>query len=391
MGRRGLVWAHKWSSLACTLFLLLTCLTGLPLIFREEIDDWLSEDPAYEQLPAATPRADLDRIVRASLARYPDDTILSVAIDSEEPKIVVFMAPSWEAYSRNQNVAHFLRFDARTARLLKESKPIDERSYTLTGFVLQLHRNMFAGAAGEYFLAIVALAFIVSLVSGAALYGPFMRRLDFGTVRRSHSPRIKWLDLHNLIGISAFAWLFVVGATGLMNELSSPLFSLWRSTDVMSTLAHRTGTPVGHERISSLQTSYENAQNAVPGMTVSSVIFPGGPFSTPYHYVFWAKGSTPLTAKLFQPILIDAGSARFDGMLPMPWYLRLLEVSRPLHFGDYGGLPLKVLWVCFDAAAIVVLLSGVYLWVTRLSRVRPPIPGGSRARRRQRRSRTAPR
>ena len=32
---------HKWTSLICTLFLLLLCVTGLPLIFHDEIDDLL--------------------------------------------------------------------------------------------------------------------------------------------------------------------------------------------------------------------------------------------------------------------------------------------------------------------------------------------------------------
>jgi uncharacterized iron-regulated membrane protein len=47
-----------------------------------------------------------------------------------------------------------------------------------------------------------------------------------------------------------------------------------------------------------------------------------------------------------------------------------LELSRPLHFGDYGGLPLKIIWGLFDVALIVVLVSGLYLW---LSKRRSPI------------------
>lgn len=31
-------WIHKWSSLVSTAFLLLLCITGLPLIFHEEIE-----------------------------------------------------------------------------------------------------------------------------------------------------------------------------------------------------------------------------------------------------------------------------------------------------------------------------------------------------------------
>jgi uncharacterized iron-regulated membrane protein len=32
-----------WSSLVCTVFMLLLCVTGLPLIFHEEIDEYLHE------------------------------------------------------------------------------------------------------------------------------------------------------------------------------------------------------------------------------------------------------------------------------------------------------------------------------------------------------------
>jgi uncharacterized iron-regulated membrane protein len=52
-------------------------------------------------------------------------------------------------------------------------------------------------------------------------------------------------------------------------------------------------------------------------------------------------------------------------VLEMPWYLRALELSRPLHFGDYGGIPLKILWVLLDLVTIIVLASGLYLWITR--------------------------
>jgi uncharacterized iron-regulated membrane protein len=49
----------------------------------------------------------------------------------------------------------------------------------------------------------------------------------------------------------------------------------------------------------------------------------------------------------------------------MPWYLTTLRISQPLHFGDYGGLPLQILWSVFDLITIVVLGSGLYLWWKR--------------------------
>jgi uncharacterized iron-regulated membrane protein len=110
--------------------------------------------------------------------------------------------------------------------------------------------------------------------------------------------------------------------------------------------------------------AYRNLQ-AVPGMNITSVVFPGTAFGTPYHYLLWAKGNTPLTSQLFSPVLVDASSGKLEAVVKMPVYLRALELSRPLHFGNYGGTPLKVIWVIFDIAAIVVLVSGVYLWLIR--------------------------
>lgn len=39
--------------------------------------------------------------------------------------------------------------------------------------------------------------------------------------------------------------------------------------------------------------------------------------------------------------------------------------SSPLHFGDYGGIPLKILWTSFDLITIILLVSGLYLWWAR--------------------------
>ena len=38
---------HKWSSLVCTIFLLMLCITGLPLIFHDEIDLMTEEQPEF--------------------------------------------------------------------------------------------------------------------------------------------------------------------------------------------------------------------------------------------------------------------------------------------------------------------------------------------------------
>src|SRR3546814_2878954 len=72
----------------------------------------------------------------------------------------------------------------------------------------------------------MGLLFVIAIVSGVVLYGPFMKKLSFGTVRKHRSTRLKWLDLHNLLGAVTLVWATVVGVTGVINELAVPLYGL---------------------------------------------------------------------------------------------------------------------------------------------------------------------
>ena len=64
-------------------------------------------------------------------------------------------------------------------------------------------------------------------------------------------------------------------------------------------------------------------------------------------------------------MLVDGATGALTTVARMPWYLTALELSRPLHFGDYGGMPLKIIWALLDLITIVVLVSGLYLWLAR--------------------------
>lgn len=365
-------WAaiHKWSSLICTAFLFLSCLTGLPLLFSDQIEHWI--DPhSYQVLPPNSPRANLDRLVSTSRGIYPGQIISTIFIDDDEPQVYVWMAPSWATLKADPKSEHFIRFDARTGSILEQSKPLAQQRPDFIDVIAGLHEDLFVRLPGELFLGLMALLFVVAIVSGVVLYGPFMKKLEFGTVRRERSTRLKWLDLHNLLGVVTMTWALVVGATGVINELSDPLFALWRSTDVPALLTPWRGQPVPSvAELAPVQGALDAGRRALPGDVITSIVFPGNEDGSLQHYVLWAKGATPLKSRLFSPILVDARTDRLTAVAEMPWYLRVLEVCRPLHFGDYGGMPLKIIWLLLDLVTMAVLGSGLYLW---LSRRRSPI------------------
>ena len=130
------------------------------------------------------------------------------------------------------------------------------------------------------------------------------------------------------------------------------------------------------ERYGSLDRAMARARQALPGNNPQFIAFPGGSFSSRHHYAVFFQGDTPLTERLLTPALIDAETGAFTDARPMPWYYKALSLSRPLHFGDYGGLPLKVLWAILDVFTIVVLVTGLYLWLDR-RRARRVVPSAA--------------
>ncbi|MCY1506026.1 PepSY-associated TM region [compost metagenome] len=193
------------------------------------------------------------------------------------------------------------------------------------------------------------------------LYTPFMRKLDFAAVRVQRGPRVRWLDLHNLLGIVTLVWLLVVGFTGSINTLATPIERMWQASELMAMAATHRDRPVPTQ-LAPVDTVVAAVQRALPGMRITTVAFPGGPFASPHHYGVYLTGDTPVTSRLLTPALVDAGSGEVTAVREMPLYAKILFVSQPLHFGDYGGLPLKIVWALLDVVSIVVLGSGLYLW-----------------------------
>lgn len=100
-------------------------------------------------------------------------------------------------------------------------------------------------------------------------------------------------------------------------------------------------------------------------MKPAFVSWPGTGYSGDHHYGVFMVGDTPLTERLYRPVLIDAETGVLTARPRPPWYITLLLVSQPLHFGDYGGLALKILWALLDLAVIAILISGVVLWLRK--------------------------
>ncbi|WP_394790306.1 PepSY-associated TM helix domain-containing protein [Rhodoferax sp.] len=350
-------WLHKWSSLVCTVFMLLLCLTGLPLIFHHDIEHLLGTNVEAPEVPAGSAHVSLDQVMATAQARYPQLGGMFASQQDDDDRIwFVTLSRTPTSEDGMKQVA----VDARSGLALAEPK-LDE------GFMhimFSLHVDLFAGLPGKLFLGLMGVLLVLAIVSGVVLYAPFMRKLEFGTVRRERSTRTRWLDLHNLLGIVTLVWALVVGATGVINTWADLVIKYWQFDQLSQMVAPYKNKPA-LTQLGSLETAVAAARALEPDMKVGFIAFPGTSFSSPHHYGVFMRGTTPLTARLFKPVLVDAETGLVTDSRNLPWYVTALLVSQPLHFGDYGGRPMQILWALLDLATIVVLGSGLYLWLQR--------------------------
>ena len=301
--------------------------------------------------------ASLDVVAADALKGHPGWHNIFVAYDPDQPIIFAGVGPTPLA---DEDSGKLYLYDARSGQRV-EAPPFNEG---VMAFVLDLHAHLLLGIPGQLFLGLIGLVFLVAVVSGVVVYAPFMRKLPFGTVRKNRSKRLKWLDTHNMIGIVTLGWVSVVGLTGFIITMTLPITMIWQMDELADMAApYKDAKPP--VTLASVDAAVATVQAAVPDGKVSLVSWPGTQFSTNHHYMVALAGDTPLTERLIKPAMVDAETGKLTDLREMPWYVKTLFLSAPLHFGDYGGMPLKIIWALLDVAAIIVLVTGLHLWLGR--------------------------
>jgi uncharacterized iron-regulated membrane protein len=338
--------------------MLLLCITGLPLVFHDEIDDLLHAQVKAAPVHEGASLANLDRVVANGLANQPGQVAHFLIWDRDDPDAL--MLSVGKTIDVDPSTNRIARLDAHTAAYLDAPDVTGRFTYIM----LKLHTDMFAGLPGKLFLGLMGILFCAAIVSGIVVYAPSMRKLNFGAYRRDRPRVVRWLDIHNLSGILLITWTLVVGFTGVINTWADLVIKIWQFGQLAEmTAQYRDRSPPVH--LSSVDAAVNAAMKAEPAMQPSFVAFPGTIFSSKSHYAVFMRGNTPLTSRLLKPALIDAQTGQLTDSRELPWYVATLLISQPLHFGDYGGMPLKIVWALLDVLTIIVLGTGVYLWLRR--------------------------
>lgn len=355
---------HRWLSLICALFFLLLTLTGLPLLFRSEIEAWNTTNLPTTQGAQSLPEIwqGLDAGMKAFRAAYPQKQILA-ATPAPAEGTLYFLAKNRHAQDPRAHMrmgGEQIVFDQRTGELFDRT----HRTYRypqIASFLHTmhiLHVEMGLGRGGKIFLGVMCVLTIFSIISGFMIYKPFRKGKPFGLTGR-HG-RGFWSDMH--LGFSVFAAVFalVLTLSGVFVVLNSIGGDIYRqdAARVAMQLVNHEGTPISPDvALQTIETSFPNKR-------IVSMRFPEKD-GTPYAFFLADAGMKPTSYTRTEMAYVPSKGDLVAEFVPTPAWLSLTPLFLNLHIHNHDTLLLKIFWGILLLACAVMTITGAWLWFMR--------------------------
>ncbi|GAA4306766.1 PepSY-associated TM helix domain-containing protein [Aestuariibaculum suncheonense] len=346
MNNRTLLKYHSYLGLIAGLFLLVIGLTGAVLAFNEAIDEAIFKEYQVEVNPESLA---LDKAIATVQSNFPE----------WETRIVHFKKGESILFNlRLPDARRFVFIHPETGQIIAN---IDANA-TITKWILKLHYSFFAGAIGRILVLIVGVLFFLSLITGIILYRKvILKTLLFQVkVKRGHV-RNFYSALHRYIGVWALLLNLVLVITGIF--LAYKVAKAGLETPKM---------PEPERLIISVEECLTSIKTAYPDFTptyirlpkqATSTITVNGIFNTDSFYYSQYYNKFQLDFKTGDIISVTKVA---DANL----MTRLDSMISPLHFGQYGGFFIKLLYCFIGLSGPFLSVTGFVIWYKKKSKSR---------------------
>jgi len=359
--------AHSTTGIVIGLALFVLFATGALLLFRGEIRTW--EEPALRAQPGE--RASIDALAQPvldSLGRGdapPSYVYLGLPDTNHEPLYVYTAGPTVEG-RRDTWV------NPTTGAWV--SNP-DQGAVTQT--LYYLHFFFQFGSWGLYFAGLVALFGLLAVVTGTAVHlGRIVK--DFFQFRPSNQLRVAWADAHKVLGTIGLPfqsmYVFTGAYFGLVGLIALPYASLlfggnvtdyYREAGYYAPTVETDSVATAPDQRPRLERLAARAERAWPDFDPKTMIVHGmGTADSRVEVVgrrtgtvFGGTGSIVYHGATGEELLREAPAEA--GALN-----RAVQSMEVLHFAEFGGTALKILFFLLAVASCAVILTGNLTWLT---------------------------
>lgn len=362
-GNRGRLWfaLHGWLALPIWLFLFFVCLTGTLATIDREIM-WLADPAVRAGHGDGQPRLPLNQVMADVARQIPGVHVEEIAFGESylalELTISTPDAPNAVAW-----------VNPYSGVVQKVSKGIQ-----LPDFIRSLHGWLlmpwFGGTpVGWYLVCALSVPLLGSLITGLVVYKRFWRAVIHPRLRLRNGGRVFWGDLHRLIGVWGAWFILTISVTGawfltegILNDLHVP-FDIEAPDIPKREAPHRVpGDPLP---LVDLDAALATVRHYSPGTRPISIDLPEHALGT---IAVYSRSAFPLLSQrawihpytgemlwLYGPDV--ANGREIIGVL-----------AGSLHFGNFGGLWVKLIWTFFGVCLTTLVLSGMVIWTKRTAR-----------------------
>jgi uncharacterized iron-regulated membrane protein len=343
---------HSVLGLVFGALIYLVCLTGTVCVLVDEIK--LLEQPT----PAAGPLASgaLDAAIASLLARNRGCSVV-YAMGPTTPRQRLTLTASCA------DGEHAYIADTRGA-LVAQRTPF-------TDFVTSLHMTLTApGPWGGLVVGLAGAALLALMISGVLAHPRIFR--DAFRMKLDSSRRLREAELHNRLSVWGLPFHLAVTLSGALFGLSTlatfAVATLGFHGDTQRLLAPLTGPYVAANArpapLPDLAAIVARAQAQVPGSHLGYLgIERPGTAGARIRVEVGVPGRLPRAEELD----FDA-QGRAIGRVPYltgSGGLQLYSGAAQVHFGFFGGLPVRLVYVLLGAALTYVSASGIIIWLER--------------------------
>ncbi len=377
--RRLVVLAHLWVGLTAGLVVSVVGLTGSLYVFAPELSAALAPEllrvpPASRPLPPLDTREVVRRVEAATGARI--ESVQWPLRGRETYWLKLVGRDAW------------VFADPRTGAVLGTDR--DRAAVRFFEWVLDVHTSLTMGAVGYVVTGASSLALALVLVStGLFLWWPRRGRPLGARVRqallvrwRGATARRRTFDLHNAVGAWASVPLVALALTGAYwsfpDATQRVVDAITRSAPTPSFDDEPRSTPRAAPdgrplRARTLDEVLAATGGMFPGYVRRNLWMTGD--STGVVYLSWIREARIAPGGEWRPMAwldrYDARPLRVHDPERLPLGARVTNVwLPPVHFGEVGGLPTRVLAWLAGLTPAGLYVTGVLLWWRRRRRPR---------------------
>jgi len=389
---------HSWVGLITGILLFVIAVTGSISVFgRPELKIWSNPD-ARGVINMDSSK--IERLVNEYAQTVPEDFREEVIVYLPNSRIFSNLAVLYENHLEEQGI--LLTFDNHDHSLIsrREGKLLDlflNRPSDMADFIVDFHADLHLGRPIGYLLTgLLGLTLMASIVTGVIIHRKiianlFTFRLPRNSSRKSRDKQqlnqqssfdVTLADSHKLFGIWGLLFNGIIGFSGAFLGLATIILvpaAAFVAFEGDQEALIETFTTMKEPEISQIYaptqiaTTLENARKHHVAMDVSIVTIMG--FNDKNAVIYANAVGGPAVASQIMEFEGHSGKlvdvyGNFEKVEGVSG--KILDLMYPLHFGNFGGVAVKVLWAFLGLTTALLPLSGMMMWIERGQRAKHP-------------------